>query len=215
METQIKETIKEEEAEKILKDMQEKYELSELEEMIKNNEYMFKHEDNQYRVRLLDNQDKEELDFLRRKKFGQLIQDKDILMKKDLIKIYKDRDIDVEDMEKSILELEAEKFNYEMKLGEALSKKLGDSIIKEYNAKITEVMVKINVKQIQINTLLDYSLESQLLNYVAEVITYLSFEILELGEWKRVYENFELFRKSKEDAVIGKAAKLSLCLQYL
>lgn len=215
MDNQIKEVIRDEEAKKILDEMSEKYELSELEEMVKNNEFVFKYEEKEYRVRLLDNSDKEELDNYRRKKFGKLIQDKDILMKKDLIKIYKERDIDIEAIEKSVEELNKDLFHYQMKLGEALSKKLGDQVLKEYNSKISDIVAQIRIKQIQINTLLDYSLESQLLNYLAEVITYLSFEVLVDGEWKRVFENFEEFRKSKEEVLVGKAAKLSMCLQYL
>jgi hypothetical protein len=61
------------------------------EELIKDNKIIFTYKDKKYRVRLLNLSEKEELDTLRRKKFGQLLKDKDILLEKDLIAQYKER----------------------------------------------------------------------------------------------------------------------------
>ena len=214
MENQIREKIREEEAKRILNELQEKYEIDTVDEMVKNNEIEFKHNDKKYKTIMLTMSDKDELDLLRRKKFGQLIQDKDILLEKDLVRIYKERGVDIDDINKQIKGIETERFNFQMKLGEALTNKLGDSIIKEYNKNIEELTIKIRLLEITKNDLLQYSLENQLMNYVAEVITYLSLYVSENNEWKRVFNSFEDFKSSKDEELKIKSAKKSICLQY-
>lgn len=203
------------EANKIVKDMQESLDLSKIEELIKDNKISFEHEDKKYRVRLLSHKEKEELDNLRRKKFGQLIKDKDILLEKDLIKVYKEREIDVESINEEIKKTNSEILDLQIKLGESISKNESETILKNYREQIETLIIKKNVYITQKNLFLEFSMENQLLNYVAQIITYLSTDILEDGVWRRMWLTLEDFQNSKEEEVINKAAQYSMLLQYL
>jgi hypothetical protein len=212
---EVKKDTKIEEAKKIVDKMVEDKELNLIEEMIKDNKATFIYKDKHYRVRLLNIKEKEELDNLRRKKFGQLIQDKDILLEKDLIEVYKGRGIDIEEIKNQIKKLESEQLDLQLKLGAAESKNEGETVLKTYHDKIAESMYKIKILSTQITLLLEFSLENQLLNYVAQVITYLSLDEIIDGEWKRIFNSLEDFQNYSDVDLINKASIYSMALQYI
>jgi hypothetical protein len=203
------------EATKIAKQYEETSELLNAESMIKDNKIEFFIEDKKYRVRLLNLAERNELDNLRRKKFGQLIQDKDILMEKDLIKQYKERGIDLVDLDDQINKLNAQEFDLQIKLGEAISKNNGEVILNTYKENIDELQQKKNTITAQKSLLLEYSLENQLLSYVYQVFTYLSLEEFVNETWKRKFNTFVEFEKSLEDKIVTTAAQYSILLQML
>jgi len=203
------------EATKIIAEMNKDSDLNRVEEMIKENKITFSYEEKQYRVRVLNIREKEELDGLRRKKFGQLMQDKDILLEKDLIKVYKERGIDIDKIDAEIKKLETHNDSLYLKCGEAISKNESETILKSYRDQIYEIdMIKIPIFNAQKTLLLEFSLENQLLNYVAMIITYLSLDILEDGIWKRLFSTFEEFQNYNNEELINKAGSYSMLLQY-
>jgi len=204
-----------EEAEKILKDMNSKYELDKMETLIKDNKVDFIHNDKQYRIRLLSLRDKEELDELRRKKFTQLLKDPDVMFEKDLIKLYKEKGIDIYAIKEDISKLETERINIQLKLGEALSKNSGDPILKTYKEEIEKNIYLTQIKLIQKSDLVAYSFENTLMNYVAKLITYLSLDVLENDKYVRAFKNIEEFDNCEDESLIGKATKYALLLQYV
>ena len=202
-------------AEKIIKDMEKETELSRVEELIKDNRITFNYKDKTYRVRLLNLSEKEELDLLRLKKFGQLIKDKDVLLEKDLIIQYKERGINIDDLDEQIRKINSEMLEEKIKLGEAIFKNAQETILKTYKDKIDECITKIKIINTQKNLLLELSLENALLAYVAQIITYLSFDIFEDGNWKRMFFSIEDFLKYSDEGLINQAATYSMLLQYL
>lgn len=204
------------EAQKIIADMSKDLDMSMIEEFIKDNKISFKHEDKEYRVRLLDRGEKEELDMLRRKKFGQLIQDKDILLEKDLIKQYKERGLDIEEIDEDMKKLSAEELSIQIKLGESIANNEGETILKTYKEQIENIRTDKQIKSAQKTLLLEFSLENMLLNYVAEIITYLSLDVQnEDGTWKRLFNSLEEFKANKDEQLIAKAGQYSMILQYV
>ena len=203
------------EAEKIVKEMNEDTDLRIAEELIKDNKISFNYDDKKYRVRLLNLKEKEELDMLRRKKFGQLIQDKDILLEKDLIVILKERGIDVDDIDNQLKKLSAEEVDIQMQLGESIAKNAGETILKNHEEKIKEIRLKKSILNAQKTLVLEFSLENQLLGYVSQVITYLSLEELKDGIWERMFKSLEDFQNYAEEKLINKAAQFSMILQYI
>jgi len=195
--------------------MNEKYELSKTEELIKDNKVEFIHNEKTYRVRLLSMKDKEELDELRRKQFTKLLKDPDVLFEKDLIKLYKEKGINIDEIKNDISKLEAERITLELKLGEALSKNSGEQILKAYHDEIQKNIYETQVKLIQKSDLVAYSFENQLLNYVAKIISYLSLDILENEKYTRAFKNIEEFENCEDEILIGKATKYALTLQYM
>jgi DNA-binding transcriptional MerR regulator len=202
-------------AEHIVKDMEKEIELSRVEELIKDNKITFDYSDRKYRIRLLNLKEKEELDMLRRKKFGQLIKDKDILLEKDLIIQYKERGINIDEIDDQIKKVNAEDMDLQVKLGEAISKNEGETILKTYEDQIQTLRLKKQILKTQKNLLLTFCLENQLLNYVAEIITYLSLDELKDGTWQRMFQTLEDFQTYTDEGLINKAGSYSMFLQYL
>lgn len=207
--------VSKEDAIKLLNKMREEGNLNIAEEMLQDNKINFKIKDKEYRVRLLNLGEKEELDNLRRKKFTQLILDKDILLEKDLIKAYKDRDIDVDELTDNIKKLETEIHEKQLALGESISKNEGDTILMAYGEQIKKLEMEKQIIFLQKNALLEFTLENQLLGYVAEIITYLVTEIKNEEEiWERLWSSIEEFNKCSDNELINKAATSSMILQY-
>lgn len=207
---------KEEQAKKIVEAMQQDNYLSKIEEMIRDNKITFIHKDKEYRIRLLNLREKDELDELRRKKFGQLIQDKDILLEKDLREILKNREIDIDKIDEDIKKLEIEELDLQLKLGESISKNENETILKSYEERINDMRNKVSILSSQKTLLLQYSLENQLLNFVAMTITYLSLDILtENGIYIRMFKTLEDFKNYEDETLINKAGEYSMFLQYM
>ena len=194
--------------------MRDANELSLLGELIKDNKIEFDYKDKRYRVRLLNLKEKEELDRLRRKMFGQLIQDKDILLEKDLIRVYKERGIDIEvEIDNKMKELIKKEMDLELQLGESISKKDSENVLKMYREKIKEVRYQKYILDSRKTLFLEFSLENQLLNYVSQLITYLSLEISEDDKWKRMFKTLDEFQSYSDEELINKAGLFSMVLQ--
>ena len=189
--------------------------LSKIEELVKDNKITFDYNDQKYRIRLLNLREKEELDMLRRKKFGQLIKDKDILLEKDLVQQYKERGVNVEEIDDQVKKLDAEDLELQVKLGESISKNEGETILKNYEQQIQSLKMRKQILKTQKNLLLTFCLENQLLNYVAQVITYLSLDILQDGSWQRMFKSLEDFQNYTDEGLLNKAGQYSMLLQYL
>jgi len=211
----IKNLLSMDEASRILREIHENNDMSLLEEEIKDNQIEFKYGDNFFMVRMLNRAEKEELNTLRVRKFGELIQEKNILLEKDLRKIYKERGIaDVDELDEKIRKLEAEKNSTQLKLGESISEKVAEVALKVHKDKIDALKTEISILLIQKSNLFTFSLENQLMNYVSEYITYLCLDIKKDDEWQRMFKSYKEFKQYKDEKLIEKAAYYSILLEY-
>lgn len=211
MNKNVREPLRETEAMKILETMNDEYGISKVAELIKDNKIEFPLEKKEYRVRLLNTKEKDELDFLRRKYFGKLMQDTDILMEKDLIKIYKERGLDIGALDKDIQRLTTKIQSINYPLGESLANKAGDLILKTYREEIEKLTTQLYEVMIRRNHLLEYSFEQTLQNYVAKIISFLSLEIKENDVWIRAYNNIDDYIAADE-RLINLSATYSMTL---
>ena len=202
-------------AEKIVEDMNKELELSKVEELVKDNRITFDHKDKKYRVRLLNLAEKEELDLLRRKKFGQLMKDKDIFLEKDLILQYKERGIDIDEHDDQIKKINAEELDLQIKLGEAISKNEPETILKTFKEQIEELRTRKQIINTQKTLLLEFSMENALLNYVYQIICYLSLDEKKDGKWQRMFDSLEAFQTYEDGQLINKAGSYSVLLQNI
>jgi len=215
MEESVRKETRIEEAKKLLEKMNEEYGISKVGELIKNNQILFPEliDGRQYRTRLLNEKEKDEFDTLRRKKFGQLLQDKDILMEKDLISLYKERGIDIEELDKEIVRINRQVDELNIKLGKILTENPTDSILKTYKEEIEILLEKLYETTIQKSQLLTFSLENQLMDFEAKILSYLSLDI-QIGEkWNRAFYNIDDFLVSNTK-LINLAAIYSAALNY-
>ena len=208
------EMIREDAAKEMAKELNNKYELDKLSEMVKHNYITFSYKDKEYRVSLLDQKEKDELDLFRRRKFGELLKDKNILFEAELIRLYKEKGIDIEKeiddvVKKTIIELNSQR----MKLGEALEKKDPESILKTYADEIEELENKLSSLSIQKTSLLENSFEKTLESQVIKYLSYLSLHIKEGEEYVRAFKNIDDFLKA-DDEIIGKSITYTMTLNY-
>ena len=211
MEEKVRENLRNEEIKKIVDTMNDEYGISKVRELIKDNKIEFDFDGKQYRVRLLTAKEKDELDYLRRKKFGQLLQDKDILLSGSLIKLYEERGIKISDLDTEISKINKKIADTNYKLGKALADKLCENILKTYREEIEKLANELYEVLVKKNHLLEFTLENQLANYVAKIISYLSLDIKVKKEWVRAYNNVEDFM-SADDKLINITATYSMTL---
>lgn len=213
-ENQIKEPIRAEEAEKLAKELNDSYGIEKAFSLIKDNKVEFIHNKENYRVRMLNQQDKDELDLLRRKKFGELLQDKNILFEKEIIRLYKERGvIDIDDLDKEIKKLWSEINELRMKHGKALEDKEPETILKNYDTQIEECLRKINGIAYQKSLLLENSFERTLEHWTVKMSSWLSLEKEENGNYVRAFDTSENFLKADEE-LITLTVSFSLALNH-
>lgn len=209
-----KDMIRDVEAKKLAEEIQKKYDIEKIKELVKDNKITFKHNNNDYRIVLLSEEKKDALDILRRKKFGELLKDKDILFEKEIKKLYKERGIDIDEIDDKIRKAQNEIKAVNLKLGESLTKKSEpESIFKTYKNQIEDLMKEINALYIQKGNLLENSFEKTLEHYIIKVIAFLSLEIKQEDNYVQAFEKIEDFLK--QDELLGKAIGYSMVLHYL
>jgi len=196
-----KEMVRQEEIDKSIALFNDKYELAKVEGMIKDNKINFTYKDKEYRVRLLNQKDKDDLDLLRRKKFGQLIQDKDILFEKTLIALYKEKGISIEELTSKLNKLNTELHDKCFKLGEYISKGETESVLNTYREEIEEITNNIYTVTVQKSHLLEFSLEKQLEHFTIKILSYLSLEVKADEKYVKAFDTLEKFLVEDEELV--------------
>lgn len=208
-----KEELHNEEVKKILDDMQEQYQIDKIADLIKDNKIEFSYDDKDYRVRLLNTKEKDELDMIRRRKFGQLLKDKDILLEKDLIIAYQEKGINISEIDTQIKHLNIQINDLNYKLGEALVKTPGDTILNTYKQDIINLTRQLYELTIQRSHLLEFSLENHLQQFVAQAISYLCLDIKIEDKWTRAFNNLDDFL-TQDDRLVNLVAMYSMYLHY-
>lgn len=203
-----KELIRTEEAQKIVKDLNEQYSLEKMQSMIKDNKAEFIYKEVKYLVRMLSQKDKDDLDLLKRKKFSELLQAKDdkgnpsFLMEKEIIKLYKERNIaNLDEMDGEIKKLWKEINDLRIKQGKALEDKEPESILKNYDEQLTDCFDNINGIVYQKSIILENSFEKTLEHYIVKVASWLSLQKLEGEQYKRAFDTIDDFLKSDEELI--------------
>jgi hypothetical protein len=204
-----------EEVRKIIDKINADKDLAQIEDLIKSNVKEFELDGKKYRVRLLTLREKEDLHYLRLQKFGQLLKDENILLEKDLIAIYEKRGIKISELNNSIAKLDAEILGIQKNLGKAIDENNTEAVLKTYKEKFDTLKREKEIIEFQKNDLLQYSLENQLLNYVAEIVTYLSLDIYQDKKWIRLFDDYESFKNCEDSELINKAGMLSMAMQYI
>jgi len=203
-----KDQLHNEEVKKILDTMTEEYQIDRVKDLIQNNEILFEYNEKQYKVRLLNAKEKDELDMIRRRRFGQLLKDKDILLESDLIVAYQEKGINISEIDEQIKKINAELAAQNYKLGEALVKTPGDTILKSYKLEILKLTYQLNELIIQRSHLLEYSLENYLQIFVAQAISYLCLDVKIEDKWVRAFGTLDEFL-TQEDKLINLVAVYS------
>lgn len=206
-----KEMLRDEEVKKIREVYNTEYELSKLEEMIKSNSIEFEHNEEIYKIKMLTLRDKDELERLKNRYFNKLLQERDekgnfcYLLEKDMIKLFKERGIDLDEIEKEVSKLTLELNNFNFKLGLAIHNNSPEEMLKDYKIQIEIIKNNRNDLIIQKTSLLNSSVEHQILVYITETMAYLTLEKKTDDKWLRAFATYEEFKKCNDEKLMEKA----------
>lgn len=195
--------------EAITDNIEKEIDVVKVEELIKNNIGKFDYEGVEYRTRNATFKEKQEAYKRKVEKYTELLQNPKNLLEEDLRKLYKERGINIDDLTAQINTLEANKANLQFKLGQSIKENQDDSILET----LKEEIDNIDREQMQISMTktnwLQTSIESQVLIYVYQYLTYAVTEKLvkdgEEERWVKAWDNYEDFLNS-DDALVNKAS---------
>jgi len=171
---------------------------SHIEEILKNNEAVMEFGGVTYRVRRPTFGQKQQAYTKRVEKFTELLSNKKYLLESDLKKLYKDRGIDIDDLDNNYKVLEDKKNKLLLQLGQALKEKKSDAELKTLRDEITNLIsgqTEISMRKL---VLMESSIETQLQIYVYSYLAYLVVEKKEGENWIAPWKSYEEFLNQNE-----------------
>ncbi len=199
-------TVKKE-IEQIKENVKEIMNYDKVEEMLSSNELNFDFKDVKYKVKkpsfeqkLLANQKKVS-------KYVELLETKDdkgnfiYKSEKEMRKIYKDRGIDIDDLDKQYSSVETARNNLLLKLGKAIKDEAPDKEMQVYRDEIKLLFNRLQEISMEKAVLLDTTIESQVNIFIFTYLAFLSAEKLVEDKWIKAWETYESFVSEEEGLV--------------
>lgn len=168
-----------------------------LEKVIQDNKLEFTQDNVTYRVTVPSYEQKQVANEKRLAKYLELLKNPNIVMEEELRKLYKAKGVDIDAMDKQFNALGKKKEDYMYKLGAGLKEKKADAELQIYKDEIEKITREQQEVAIKKTTLLEYSLEHQIMIYVYAYLTYLIAEKKVEEKWVPVWESYESFMKDK------------------
>jgi len=191
---------KKEIAEEALKVIAELEESTKLEEIVKDNKIEFQVGDNFFRVRKPNVQEQEIINSERRKKYVELVDDDSYYFRKQWIKKYTKKGIDINKMESDIMKLQDKIKSLLLRLAKETSKNNIDKI-KEEIEKIRQQQNDINVEKVD---LMSHCIEDQLVIYGNSYTSYMVLERKEEDNWVKHFETYESYLECKDWSLLNR-----------
>ncbi len=198
---------KEEALQELTKKVSENINFDLVDQALQNNEILFEHAGNTYRIRKPLYSDKQKVYKEKITKFTQLLKNPEMILEEDLKTQYKQRGIDIDDMQRQIIDLELEKQKHQLKLGEILAGNGVEANMEPYKDQIRDIEMKQTEISVRKNVLMEFCIESQLLVYLYSFMTTLIAEkqVAE-DKWERIWNSFDEFEKCPDEEFVNKAA---------
>jgi len=195
-----------ERVEKVKKETEKLINMDQVKELIKNNVKEFEHGGIKYRTKKPNFEQKYTVNNEQSKKYIEMLKDTAYALESDLIKIYKDRGIDIEGLDTRFQNIQKEKEEIDKKLGKALEDKLPESDCEILAEEIKKLQAEQQTVMMEKSVLLNDSLESKLnvysYTYLAYLITEKNIsEDPEKPNWIKPWKNYDEFIKEDESLV--------------
>ena len=184
-----------------------------IEDVTKNNVCEFTYNDIKYRVAKINYQQKQDIYKERVKKFTALLKDHEYFLEKDLKKMYSERGIDIDAMTKQIINLGNKKTALQIKLGEALKKEASDADCLALKKEIESIEQDQRAVAMEKQTLLEFSIENQVILHMYNYMTYVISEKLVQDKWVKAFKSFEEFMQSDEELVTKLAFLITMTVR--
>jgi hypothetical protein len=185
------------------KKIDEMLNLNNIKELIRSNEQIFEYNGITYRVRKPTYKQRQEAYTKRIEKYTELLKNDKYLLEEDLKKTYLKRNINVETIANDMQNLIVKRDDLMLKLGELLKNGAPDSDLNLLKQEIEDLNDRISVLAFKRTSLLEFSIEQQVMMYTYSYFTFLLSEKKEGENWVRVWNKFEDFEVG-EDVLISK-----------
>lgn len=194
MEELEKEELRAQKMEEVLKEITDALDMTEIEELLKSNEKIFTIEGITYRVRKPSYREKQELYQKRMEKFTELLNNEKYYLEEDLKKLYKKRNIDVDNITLEINNKINRRNDLMIQLGELLKNNSPESDLEKYKDEILILQNEIKSLSLNKSRLLEFSIEKQVLNFIYTHLTFLISEKKEGDNWVKVWNTYDDFQ---------------------
>lgn len=196
--------VKEELAQEVATKLKELNEVDFLEQLLKDNSSEFIWKEKHYRVRQQTIYDKEDEHKQKMIKYLVMLRDPNYVFKKELLELYKTKNIDIDLMEKQIKQIVLKVHELYKRLNLVTTPKDIQFLEKE----ITTLEKQQQELFIEKEQLLEFCIETQLDDFVK---MYRIFQVLEVKTdetWQKVYKSFDEFKNDTDDILQAKAAQM-------
>lgn len=189
-----------------------------VEKVLDNNSVEFEYKGTTYKVRKPTYKEREEVNLKRAEKHSYLLTAKNedgsfkYLSEKDLIKIYRDRGIDIEGLDKKIDLLRQREKDYLLKLGKGLKEKSNEAGLDSYRKEIESLRERINEIVLEKTNLMSCSIEQQVLLFAYSYFSYLITEKKVDGKFVKAWNTYEDYLNEEEDLTNLVTSYVSLLL---
>jgi len=198
---QVTPTIEELSIEQTTQKMQEMFidtEVANLAEAaIQNNQIVFELDGSKYRVRKATFQEKQQVNMHRRSRFIACLKETDCLLEKDLRKLYQEKGIDIDAMDKQILEATHQQQKLLLELGKAIKDNKIESELQKYKEEIVNLNATIKEVSTEKGRLLEYSLENSVLIELYGYMIWLISEKQVNDKWSRIWNTYDDFLQTE------------------
>jgi len=199
MEEKIENTVDEKSIEdkvkKIKDEIKDIVNMDEIEKIIKNNEIEFTLNDIEYKVVKPTFQQKKQVNEERIKKYTEMLQVPTNLLEADLIKLYKKRGIDVDEMDKQDQSIEKKRNSLMEKLGKMIADDKIKSEIDKLKEEVKNLIAQQQENAMRRAVLLDTSIETQVNVHVYTYIAFLITEKKQDDKWIKAWNTFDEIRQ--------------------
>lgn len=172
-----------------------------IESTLKNNVFEFELDGEKFRVRKPTFSEKNIVYKKKVEKFTELIKDKSLMLESAWIKQYKERGVDIDELDDRMVALQKQKENLQLVLGKEIEAKGSEEDLKKIKDEIVQIQTEQAGFSVQKTTLLQFSIEYQLNVYVYSILTTLIAETEVNGTWVKVWKSYEEFENSDEKKV--------------
>jgi hypothetical protein len=185
-------------------------ELDYLEHMLKNNVGEFTYNEKVYRVHKPNTLEKEQANKERMIRYFSMLKDSNYMFRKDLVKLYNSRGLDIESFDRQVQGLVSKENEFLKQLNNTTIPKDIDVLEKE----IEIIRVKQQELIIEKSELMKYCIEQQLEDFLKMYLIYVILEVKNGEVWDKVYKSYDEFLKSPDDILQAKAAQVFAVILY-
>lgn len=191
-------------AEDLLVRLREINEMDLLEQHLKSNVNEFIFDGKIYRIRKPNTIEKELAHKERMKKYFEMLTDSSYLFKKDLVSIYKSKNVDLDGLDRELKGLYLSENDLLKRLDLAKQNKQDIEVLEN---EIYTLRKHQDDLQLHIDTLLEYCIERQLDKFLKCYFVFLVLEIKNGEVWEKLYKTYDDFLQSTDDLLQMRAAQ--------